>query len=688
MAYGRSRGEFEEHKRAVEDEHLGPLVSTEMTRCIHCTRCVRFGEEIAGMPELGVMSRGGRAYIGTYLGKGLHSELSGNVIDVCPVGALTAKPSRFKGRSWTFKQHAQLARHDCVGSHVYCHVQSHYTDAAHTVMRVLPRAQEDLNEVWLSDRDRFSYEALQHQRLTQPQIKEGGQWKVVPWNVALDVITDRLSGIIQTAGADQIAGCIAPSATVEEGFLFQDWLRSLGVRNIDCRMREADVSHDLNVGLGPRLACTLPEIETHDRILLLEAFPRRHQPMLNHRIRKAAQSGAAVLSWGSRLQDANYTIAFNETLPISTWAEHMATLVKALLQLKDDQVYQTLSAALEPLEVTPTIQTLATTLLDHQTPPMILIGETMLQHPDATQIIAWAECLAGLLSTQLSWVTSGANTAGLWLSGCVPHRAPGAVPLPKEDIGLGTLESFKAQLKAYIIHDVMPDLDVMGSRQALEALNQSAFNVYVSPFESSAARDWADVILPCAAGYETSGTLVNATGTWQTVASALAAPGEAKPAWKIYAALAAWHHTETQLKFDEVTAVAQAVEHAVQSAKAQNKHDQAVLVPEAIQVTPPTLWGVAYWHDLREDTLVRAAPALQLQAGEDVAYARCNTLTATTFALNETTYVQVKQGEGQARFKLKIDESIANHTVQIPMTEPVSASLGLCTGPIEVEACA
>ena len=686
LGYGMAKGQFDEAKRAVEDENLGPLVSTEMTRCIHCTRCVRFGDEIAGMPELGVMSRGGKAYIGTYLGTELRSELSGNVIDVCPVGALTAKPSRFHGRSWSFKQRAQVARHDCVGSHVYCHVQSHYTDAAHTIMRVLPRANEAVNEVWLSDRDRFSYEGLQHQRLMLPQVKRAGQWQTVSWQLALDLITDRLSGLVQTSDADQIAGVISSNATLEEGFLFQQWLRTLGVRHIDCRVRQAGDTEAITMSACPQIAKTLPELAQCSGCLLIEAFPRRQQPMLNHRIRQAALAGATVMALGSMQQDANYPLHVDHVVPVSTLSQHMAALVKAVLSLKDEGMPAVLSKSLASLEVTESIQAIAVGLISQASDLVILIGEPVLRHPDAVQIVAWAECLANLLSVQLSFLTEGSNTAGLRLSGCLPHMGPGGVPLSEAECGLSARASFQKGLKAYIVHDVMVEDDCMGAQQALMALKQAAFNVYISPFDSAHAREWADVMLPCAAGYETSGTLVNCCGDWQTTSSALAAADEVRPAWKIYAALLAWQQSEDTMQFDCIDSVTQVIQHATQAAVAQGLHQGEGLVPEAIEKIEPVLWGVAHWHDFRVDPWVRQAPALQAQQ-DDVMRVRCNRATAESSQILDAEYVQIRQGLTVGRFPLVLDESVADHTVIVPMTCAEATSLGLVTGPIEMEAC-
>lgn len=683
MTYGRSHGVYDQAKRAVEDEDLGPLVATEMTRCIHCTRCVRFGEEVAGMPELGVMNRGGKAFIGTYLNRKMRSELSGNVIDLCPVGALTAKPSRYRGRSWTFKQRPQIAPHDCVGSNVYVHVHSKHMNNQNEIMRVLPRENQAINEVWISDRDRFSYEGQKHNRLLAPQIKVNGQWQICSWQQVMDRVTDRLMGIVETSGAQHIAGILSSNATVEEGFLFQAWLRSLGVKNIDCRFRQTTETLNCSYPAVPGIQRSIAAISEVTSLLLIEAFPRRHQPMLNHAIRKAALAGASVWSIGSQKQQANYPLSLDYSCPVNQLVHQLAGLVKQLSAHDQENVPKALIDALANAIVTPEIEVLAKALKQSDK-PMILLGEAALRHPMADQVLAWAQCLARCCGVGLEYLTEGSNTAGLHLAGCLPNLGPGGVALPANEVGLSARTALSAGMKAYVIHDVAVESDTMSAAQGLSLLNQAAFNVWVSPFDNAEARSWADVMLPCATAYETVGTRVNVAGDWQTVPAAIAADESVRPAWKIYAALLAWQQIDNNMPFDQIDHVTQTVKHAHQVAQSQSLHAQPDTIPKSLAVFESSLWVVMHWHDYREDNLVRHAPALQAQIS-DVNHVRCHPKTAKKLGVTVAQKVHMKQSLAELTLPCCFDENIAEDTLYVAMAYHDTAAIGLKTGEVTVE---
>src|SRR3569832_1414792 len=327
MGYGESHSRFEEGKRVVRDKDIGPLISTEMTRCIHCTRCVRFGEEIAGIKELGAVGRGEHMEIGTYVQKAVTSELSGNVIDLCPVGALTSKPFRYTARPWELISVASVAPHDCVGSNIYLHQRGN------RVMRALPQENAAVNETWISDRDRFSYEGLNcADRLTAPLIKRDGEWEEVDWETALHTAVARIKGVMTAGGAKPLGMLVSPRATLEEMYLAQKWLRGLGGANIDHRLRQCDFTDQTAAPIVPSLVCTLDELETVDGLLIVGAIVRKDQPIIGHRIRKASLRGARVAVISRVDFELRFRVAERIIASPAEMERALAGVVKALLE--------------------------------------------------------------------------------------------------------------------------------------------------------------------------------------------------------------------------------------------------------------------------------------------------------------------------------------------------------------------
>jgi NADH-quinone oxidoreductase subunit G len=325
MGYGAGVGRFSESKRVVKDKNIGALVKTDMTRCIHCTRCVRFGQEIAGIKELGATGRGEHMEIGTYIEQSLGSELSGNIIDLCPVGALTSKPFRYKARAWELSAHASIAPHDAIGSNIEIHTRRD------EVMRVVPRDNESLNETWLSDRDRFSYLGLTHEeRATTPMVKQNGQWQKVDWQTALNTAVTGIKGIIEQSGAGQVAGLASPTASLEEAYLLQKLLSELGVNNLDHRVRQQDFSDD---AVNYDLDVALSDIEASDTVLIVGSAIRREQPILAHRIRQAALSGTRVNELNFFENDLLMPVDTQLALNIESMLDHLSGIAKALFPL-------------------------------------------------------------------------------------------------------------------------------------------------------------------------------------------------------------------------------------------------------------------------------------------------------------------------------------------------------------------
>ena len=382
VGYGADVSRYTEAKRIVADPDLGPLVATDMTRCIHCTRCVRFGEEIAGVREMGATGRGEHMKIGTYVAHAMTSELSGNIIDLCPVGALTSKPFRFQARAWEMTQQSTIAPHDSVGSNINVHLRNK------RVMRVVPQESDDINETWLSDRDRYSYTALNHQdRLTTPMLKDGDQWREASWEEALN----RAASSLAAAGddADQLAALVSPSATLEEMALSAKLLRGLGSSNIESRLRMADFRYTEST---PWLGITLNELEKADAILLIGSNVRKEQPLINHRIRKAVLAGAKVMAVNPVDFDFNYKLA--------------ETVVAAPSQLVE---------ALDNQQISEQLKTANSAI--------ILIGNIARSHPDYSLLAAAAARLGESTGARLGFLPEAANSVGAWLAGAVNTTA-------------------------------------------------------------------------------------------------------------------------------------------------------------------------------------------------------------------------------------------------------------------------
>ncbi|MEJ2654850.1 MAG: NADH-quinone oxidoreductase subunit NuoG, partial [Acidihalobacter sp.] len=443
MGFGRDVSSYVEAKRVVPDPDIGPLVATDMTRCIHCTRCVRFGDEIAGLRELGATGRGENMRIGTFVAHTMTSELSGNVIDLCPVGALTAKPSRFSGRAWEMIQHAGIAAHDCIGSNVYAHT------LRGQIVRVVPRENESLNETWISDRDRFAYEGLNAaDRVLVPKIKVRGRWKDTDWDTALARVADGLRG----HAPETIGALAAPGATLEEGYLLQKLLRGMGVRSIDHRLRQSDFGDAARDPLFPWLGQSVEELESNEAVLLVGANPRKDQPILGHRLRKAALEGARIMDINPRAFETTHDMAVRHTVAPQAMGEALADLLSAVCGRTDDEPPAWLGRrepadwALQMAEHLDTAQNAG-----------VLLGPQALNHPDHARLRALAGEIAARTGAVLGYLPEGGNAPGAWVAGVLPHRGHGGQALAEP--GLDAQAMCAQPRSAYVLYGVEPDYD-------------------------------------------------------------------------------------------------------------------------------------------------------------------------------------------------------------------------------------
>jgi NADH-quinone oxidoreductase subunit G len=524
MGFGRGVSRYTEKKRVVKDKNLGPLVSTDMTRCIHCTRCVRFGQEIAGIQELGTIGRSEHMQISTYIEKSVDHELSGNIIDVCPVGALNNKPFRFGARAWEMVARPLVAPHDCAGSNLYGHV------LRGRLRRVVPGDNEAINETWISDRDRFSCHGLYgDDRLTKPMIRRDQDWLEVSWQEALEFATESVRAAVAHEG-ESLGVLASPSATIEELYLLRRIAAHLGSRNVDHRLRRLDFRDQENDPPWPWLGCSIADLETRDGILLVGSNIRMEVPIFAHRIRKAALQGAAVGFVSPEDYEVHFPRAANLVAPVTGLVAALAGVLVAAAKAASKPLPRSLASDLESVEPSDEHASAAEVLLG-KTRALVLIGQIAARHPQFAELRALAAALADITGAQLGYLPEGGNGVGAALAGFVPHRDVGGVPAT--ETGFDAHRMLASPRHAYVLFGVEPDKDLAEGELAGDALKSADVVVAFAPFASESLLDCADVLLPVATFAETDGTFVNAEGRWQTFAAAADPPGDTRPGWRV-----------------------------------------------------------------------------------------------------------------------------------------------------------
>jgi NADH-quinone oxidoreductase subunit G len=505
VGYGGSGSRYEEEKRVVFHKEVGPLISMEeMSRCIHCTRCVRFGQEIAGAMELGMSHRGEHAEIETFVGQTVDSELSGNMIDICPVGALTSKPFRYQARTWELSRRKSVSPHDATGANLIVQVKNH------KVMRVVPLENEAVNECWIADRDRFSYEALNGEdRLTQPMLKQGGEWKTVDWQTALEYVANGLKNVQKDHGAKSLGLLASPHSTLEELALAGALVRGLGSPNIDSRLRHADFGNQAADGQARWLGMPLASLSQLQRVLVVGSNIRKDQPLMAQRLRQAARHGAQVSALNEQAFDWALPVKQQMLAPASQWVTALASVAAAVASDKG-------VAAPVAAEVTDAAASVAKSLLggEHKA---ILLGNAAAHHPMASSLLVLANWIAEHTGATVGYLGEAANTVGAQLVGALPSAG-----------GLHAEAMLTGGLKAAILLGVEPGADTAVSG---EALAQAEMVVTLSPFKTN--MDISDVLLPVSPFTETSGSFVNTEGRLQSFHAVVKPLGETRPAWKV-----------------------------------------------------------------------------------------------------------------------------------------------------------
>ncbi|HEX3914796.1 MAG TPA: NADH-quinone oxidoreductase subunit NuoG [Steroidobacteraceae bacterium] len=523
LGFGRDISRFSERKRVVKDKNLGPLVSTDMTRCIHCTRCVRFGAEIQGYPQMGATGRGEHMEIGTYIEHSVDHELSANIIDLCPVGALNNKPFRYRGRAWEMTQTPLVSPHDAFGTNLYAHV------LRGRLLRMVPRENEELNETWIADRDRFGFEGMYSpDRISQPLLRIDGNLQAVDWEVAL---TAAAEGLQKAAAVSKAAGgyLASPMATVEEMYLLAQIARGMGSSNIDHRLRQLDFRAQAGDGAFPHLGLKIAEVEHLEGVLIVGSDLRREMPMLAHRIRKAAVHGGAHIAF---LNPRRFEFMFPVAGYLTAETDMVAEL-SALVRVAAGAANRPVPGGVAAADVTDA-HTALIGALSHGSRRAVIVGTLAQRHPAYAQLKALSAALAELCGASVGFLTEGGNAAGAYLAGAVPHREPGGAPVAAA--GLSARQMLESPLKAYVLlGGIDPAQDLAVDPWALASAD---LVVAITTHLPEALRAVVHVALPIGSFAETSGTYVNVEGRWQSWAAAARLPGESRPGWKVLRVLA------------------------------------------------------------------------------------------------------------------------------------------------------
>jgi len=672
MGYGNGASQYTEGKRVVFDKYVGPLIATAMTRCIHCTRCVRFGEEIAGVRELGMTGRGENSRIGTYIAKSVVSEVSGNVIDICPVGALTERPSRYTARAWELRQQPSIAPHDSVGSNVSVHLDGQ------TVNRVVPRDNEAINEVWISDRDRFAYAGLRSgDRVTAPLVRIDGELVTTDWSTALTAATRFLKG-----DGDGLGVLASASIPLEELYLAQKLGRALGSPHVDHRLGQSDFSAGRAAPVMPWLGMSLADLETLDAALFVGSNLRKDQPIAALRLRKAALKGARV----SFLNPRRFPLHFDAAELVTARSDRMVAELVAIARAAGADLSGMANAPDGHADdaARARAERIASALADSER-RAVFVGNIAVSHPDYAQLLYVAGALARATGATLAMLPERANTAGAWLAGVVPHRAPGGSDAPAH--GLNARQMLEQPRDRYLLVGCELEYDALNPARAMAALAQASGVVSLSAFLSDGLREHADVVLPVATFTETFGTWVNATGNWQSARGMTVPPGDARPAWKVFRVLAdalgldGFEHDSPEAVTRELQALCRDValgnltEFDAVPAYGGEAEGQGGALLRAGEIPIHAV-----------DPLVRRSQPLQKSLDGRQAFASMGAAEWSRLGLGDGDGVTLNQGGASVTLPARLDDGVPDGSVWVPAGLVETRGLGDLFGPIEMTA--
>ncbi len=658
VGYGASSSRYDEEKRVVFHKNVGPLISMqEMSRCIHCTRCVRFGQELAGVMELGMQHRGEHSEITTFVGQTIDSELSGNMIDICPVGALTSKPFRYAARTWELSRRKSVSPHDSTGANLIMQVKGNQ------VMRVVPLENEDINECWIADRDRFSYEALNSdQRLHTPMIRQGGAWLPVDWSTALAYVADGLKRIKAEHGASAIGALATAHRPVEELHLLAKLVRGLGSENIDHRTRHADFSNTAAAGKARWLGLPIAGLSTLDCAFVVGSFLRKDHPLFAQRLRQAVRKGGVVASLQARQDDWALPVAAALTVAPDAWAQALADVAACIAHAKGID-------APAPSTGQDDAAAIAQALMSGER-KAVLLGNAAAQHPQAGQLLALCQWIGTQTGASVGYLSADANTVGAQLVRALPGAG-----------GLNAGQMLSQPMKALLLLDVEPALDAADAAAARAALAGSGLVVALTSFKDAAV-DNADVLLPIAPFSETSGSFVNAEGRLQSFKGVVKPAGDSRPAWKVLRVLGnllglpGFDHESSE------AVLAEALANPAGLAQRLDNTSGASLLPQAPAGGLQRLADVPIYAT---DALVRRASALQRTADAKAPWASLPSALWRDLGLQAGDRVRVSQGKAQAVLPAREDASLAAQVLRVPAGHADTATLGPMFGAVSVE---
>ncbi|MBK0416397.1 NADH-quinone oxidoreductase subunit G [Chromobacterium haemolyticum] len=660
VGYGNSSSRYQEEKRVVVGKDMGPLVSAEeMSRCIHCTRCVRFTEEVGGFQEIGMAHRGEFSEILPFLGKTVDSEISGNVIDLCPVGALTSKPFRYSTRAWELSRRKSVSPHDGLGSNLIVQVKSN------EVMRVLPLENEAINECWIADRDRFSYEGLNSaERLKQPMIKFDGKWHETDWETALNYVVKGLNGVSADHGKDAIGFLTSPHSTTEELYLAQKLARAFGVESIDYRLRRSDFAADAAKQGAEWLGSSISDLAAAKSVLVVGSTLRKEQPLLTSRLRTAAKKGSELNI--IHVADDDLLIKINAKLIVSPLAlvNGFAQVLKAVAEIKGGETSVDLSA----VEVSAEARRIAESLSGAETAAVVL-GNVAQHHPAFGQLLAVAQEIARLSRASFGVLSEAANSVGAELAGALPQGA-----------GANAAAMIAQPKKAYVLLNTEVEFDSYNPQAAVAAMKQAATVIALTAFKGQGLLDYADVLLPIAPFSETAGSFVNMEGKLQSFNGVVRPLGEARPAWKVLRVLGNMLNL-SGFEFNSAEEV---------RAELLAKGDIAARLNNALgqlNVAATAAAGLSRIGEVplyQADAICRRAKSLQQtrDAAEPVASAHSGLLQKLGIAVDSTALLS--QGSGQARVRIVADDSLPQDTVRIATAHAATLALGGMFDAIEI----
>ena len=647
MGYGRSVSRFAERKRVVADEDLGPLIATEMTRCIHCTRCVRFMREIAGTTELGGMGRGEHLEIGTYIGKSIESELGGNIIDLCPVGALTNKVFRFRARPWELIARPSLGYHDALHSNLFLHVRRG------EVLRAVPRENEAVNENWLSDRDRYSHAGLYtRDRATQPLLREGDGWRQAGWQEALERVAD----ILRDAPLGRSGFLVGGTTSCEEGALLRRLADHLGSPFIDHRLGQVDFADDGTLSARAGFAMPVERVEHARTILLVGCNPRHEAPLLGHRVRKAWKAGAQVYAYNPVRFDLHFDVAGGHVAAPSVLARQLAAVAAAALDgAAAPQALASLVAAAQPGEAERGL----VKALRENGPAVVIVGDQANRTGNASVLRALAQLIARMTGAAFNLLPAGGNGIGLAQAGVLPGRADAHV-----------VAMLAQPLPVYVLYnaELLDFAEPAKARATLAGAKVIAFSAYAD----DSLKEIADVILPVGLLPEIEATLVNVDGLVQTTAAGGALQGTAQPGWRVLRALAELLQARG---FDFTDLAGLRASLALQVPEAE---DRVAVVQDP---GPEGIERIAVLPIYRVDAVVRRSQPLQATPIADAAAVRVNAATAQRLGLADGAEARIRANGAEARLPVRIDEAVPEGAARVDagfeQTSMLPASGGL-----------